>query len=209
MDPSALLAGEESCREDMRSFWPFSFHRGLMVLGREGVAAVKATHTGTERELSTSEEKFYSPVKQGHKCWWTPCSTSEFQLTAGMKCSRHQQKMGKKNPHQSWQNCSKMVKIKDMAQILSRVSISSTSSHYWSAPRGWRLPSPVQAGNSASFTSKTRIPAGNTETHQVWWSLHTPLSPCQRIFHLGKEKLPSGITGKKPGKISVFSSCIN
>lgn len=115
----------------------------------------------------------------------------------GWSAANTDRKQGEKNSHQSWQKCSERVKIKNTVQICSRVSISSTSSHYLSAPRRWRLTGPVQAGNSAPLTSKTHIAAGITDTHQVWWSLHTLFSPCQRIFQLEKEKLPSGITGEK------------
>lgn len=85
------------------------------------------------------------------------------------------------------------LKIKSKAKIRGRVSIFSTSSRYLSAPRRWRL------GILHPSLPKTHIPAGITETHQVRWSLHTPLSPHQenlptrerkasKWHHWGKKK---------------------
>lgn len=47
------------------------------------------------------------------------------------------------------------------------------------------------------------------ESHQVWWSLHTPRSPCQRIFFPGKENLPSGIAGGKSWKKALCSQVVS
>lgn len=115
----------------------------------------------------------------------------------GWSAANTDRKQGEKNSHQSWQKCSERVKIKNTVQICSRVSISSTSSHYLSALRRWRLTGPVQAGNSAPFISKTHIAAGITDTHQVWWSLHTLLVLVRESSSLRKKSFQVASLGEK------------
>lgn len=114
-----------------------------------------------------------------------------------MKCSRHWQKTGGKIRIRADKTAQKMVKIKDTAQIRSRVSISSTSPHYWSAPRGWRHQALDRLGILHPLLPKLTFLL-ESQRHIRCDGHFTPLSVLVREYsNSGKKSFQVASLGKK------------